>query len=114
MSDTKPSHVKESSQPVLSSELLLKDDDLPIHRAAYRGHNSTLASTLANGIDGDVDSLSASELIHIHLAIRGNQIDAVRILLSSGAGATLEETSTHSKDLWMPFITPHFTGRNTP
>jgi ankyrin repeat protein len=68
----------------------LHDSDLPIHKAAYKGDISSLRTLIPTC--EDIDARSFNDCTSLHLAIRGNHTEAVRLLLLSGADPTLEDT----------------------
>lgn len=67
----------------------LHDGDLPLHKAAYKGNNSQLASLITSGVD--INARSVYDCTPLQLAIRGDHAEAVSMLLSAGADATLED-----------------------
>jgi ankyrin repeat protein len=67
----------------------LHDSDLPIHKAAYKGEHASLASLIK--VCEDVDVRNYINCTSLHLAIRGNHAEAVRMLLSAGADPALED-----------------------
>ncbi|KAJ4363892.1 hypothetical protein N0V83_009344 [Neocucurbitaria cava] len=62
-------------------------DDLPIHKAAFRGDILSLKS-LVESVE-DIDVRSGHQCTPLHLAIRGNQVESVKILLTAGADPDL-------------------------
>jgi ankyrin repeat protein len=68
----------------------LHDSDLPIHKAAYKGEMSSLGSLIPTC--EDIDARNFCDCTSLHLAIRGNHAEAVRLLLLAGADPTLEDT----------------------
>lgn len=68
----------------------LHDSDLPIHQAAYRGEIPSLVSLIPTC--EDIDARNSYGCTSLHLAIRGNHAEAVRLLLLAGADPTLEDT----------------------
>jgi ankyrin repeat protein len=97
MAEVAPDNVAYDEQPCscipepLSTEPFpLHDRDSPLHKAAYKGDISTISSLVRS--DDHIDARSFHDCTALHLAIRGNQADAVRILLSAGADPALEDT----------------------
>lgn len=68
----------------------LHDNDLPIHKTAYKGVIPSLVSLIPTC--EDIDVRNSYDCTSLHLAIRGNHAEAVRLLLSAGADPTLEDT----------------------
>lgn len=68
----------------------LHDGDLPIHKAAYKGNTSQLASLIPSSTS-TINFRGVCYCTPLQLAIRGDHAEAVRILLSAGADATLED-----------------------
>lgn len=68
----------------------LESSDLLIHKAAYKGDIRLLASLVP--FCENIDARSACNCTALHLAIRGNHGNVVRLLLSTGADPTLQDT----------------------
>ena len=65
-------------------------EDSTLHKAAYGGDVGQLASALV-GID-DVDNRNSTNYCTpLHLAVRGNRAEAIRVLLMAGADPQLED-----------------------
>jgi ankyrin repeat protein len=89
--DTGSTSVLDPYELPLEEDYPVDDGDLPIHKAAADGHTDILESLLVSG--GDVDVWNeGSVCTPLHLAIRGNHAEAVRILLSAGANPALEDS----------------------
>jgi len=67
----------------------LHDGDLPLHKAAYKGDNSQLATLIKSG--ASINARGVYYYTPLQLAVRGNHGETVRILLAAGADATLED-----------------------
>jgi ankyrin repeat protein len=68
---------------------LLQHSDLPIHKAAFRGEINSLVSLISTC--ENIHARSAQGCTALHLAIRGDQPEAVRLLLSAGADPRLKD-----------------------
>jgi ankyrin repeat protein len=89
------------SEPPSTEPFPLHDCDSPFHKAAHKGDVATLPPLIASG--ENIDARSYHGCTPLHLAIRGNQGDAVRILLSLGADPTLKDSNDSA--LCPPFDT---------
>lgn len=67
----------------------LEHSDPPIHKAAFKGEINSLVSLISSC--DDVDARSAQSCTALHLAIRGDRPEAVRLLLDAGADPRLED-----------------------
>jgi ankyrin repeat protein len=67
----------------------LHDRDLPLHKAAYKGDDAQITALIARGVD--INARSIFGCTPLQLAIRGDHGETVRILLSTGADASLPD-----------------------
>ncbi|CAO2653526.1 Nn.00g029370.m01.CDS01 [Neocucurbitaria sp. VM-36] len=82
--------LRELAENISVEQCPLDDSDLPIHKAAYKGEHSILASLVA--FCESIDVRNHYECTPLHLAIRGNHGEGVRLLLAAGANPALEDT----------------------